>query len=151
MSAQKIVSSGDKNKDGGLDFNEFNKYLKEHEKRLRLTFKSLDKNNDGIIIFIWNVYLNSLEEEQYMMRPVRMTQFSYQCNNITVIKQQGMIEQASYLSAFRYRMYLNNTLKCLHNFLQGASMPLRLSSPLKSWAWTSPRKRPRPSYKGLSS
>lgn len=52
MSAQKIVSSGDKNKDGGLDFNEFNKYLKEHEKRLRLTFKSLDKNNDGIIIFI---------------------------------------------------------------------------------------------------
>ncbi|XP_020322769.1 calcium-binding mitochondrial carrier protein SCaMC-1-like [Oncorhynchus kisutch] len=47
--AQKIVSSGDKNKDGGLDFNEFNKYLKEHEKKLRLTFKSLDKNNDGRI------------------------------------------------------------------------------------------------------
>ncbi|CAB1317138.1 unnamed protein product [Coregonus sp. 'balchen'] len=47
--AQKIVSSGDKNKDGGLDFNEFNKYLKEHEKKLRLTFKSLDKNNDGHI------------------------------------------------------------------------------------------------------
>lgn len=47
MFVQKIVSSGDKNKDGGLDFNEFNKYLKEHEKKLRLTFKSLDKNNDG--------------------------------------------------------------------------------------------------------
>lgn len=76
MSAQKIVSSGDKNKDGGLDFNEFNKYLKEHEKKLHLTFKSLDKNNDGIIIFKWNVYLNSLEEEQYMMGPVIMTQFS---------------------------------------------------------------------------
>uniref|UniRef100_A0A8C8FLM9 EF-hand domain-containing protein n=1 Tax=Oncorhynchus tshawytscha TaxID=74940 RepID=A0A8C8FLM9_ONCTS len=45
--AEKIVSSGDENKDGGLDFNEFNKYLKEHEKKLRLTFKSLDKNNDG--------------------------------------------------------------------------------------------------------
>ncbi|XP_067452393.1 mitochondrial adenyl nucleotide antiporter SLC25A24 [Thunnus thynnus] len=49
--AQKIVSSGDQNKDDGLDFNEFSKYLKEHEKKLRLTFKSLDKNNDGRIDF----------------------------------------------------------------------------------------------------
>ncbi|XP_029905680.1 calcium-binding mitochondrial carrier protein SCaMC-1 [Myripristis murdjan] len=47
--AQKIVSSGDKDQDDGLDFNEFSKYLKEHEKKLRLTFKSLDKNNDGRI------------------------------------------------------------------------------------------------------
>ncbi|XP_056149145.1 mitochondrial adenyl nucleotide antiporter SLC25A24-like [Lampris incognitus] len=47
--AQKIVSSGDKNKDGSLDFNEFTRYLKEHEKKLRLTFKSLDQNNDGRI------------------------------------------------------------------------------------------------------
>ncbi|KAM6948469.1 mitochondrial adenyl nucleotide antiporter SLC25A24 [Aplochiton taeniatus] len=47
--AQKIVSSGDQNKDGSLDFNEFTKYLKEHEKKLRLTFKSLDRNNDGHI------------------------------------------------------------------------------------------------------
>uniref|UniRef100_A0A8C5HQP5 Calcium-binding mitochondrial carrier protein SCaMC-1-like n=1 Tax=Gouania willdenowi TaxID=441366 RepID=A0A8C5HQP5_GOUWI len=45
--AQKIVSSGDQDKDEGLDFNEFTKYLKEHEKKLRITFKSLDKNNDG--------------------------------------------------------------------------------------------------------
>uniref|UniRef100_A0A672HL54 Calcium-binding mitochondrial carrier protein SCaMC-1-like n=1 Tax=Salarias fasciatus TaxID=181472 RepID=A0A672HL54_SALFA len=45
--AQKIVSSGDQNKDGTLDFSEFTKYLKEHEKKLWLTFKSLDKNNDG--------------------------------------------------------------------------------------------------------
>lgn len=44
---QKIVSSGDQNKDGSLDFNEFSRYLKEHEKKLRLTFKSLDRNNDG--------------------------------------------------------------------------------------------------------
>lgn len=44
---QKIVSSGDENKDGCLDFNEFTKYLKEHEKKLWLTFKSLDKNDDG--------------------------------------------------------------------------------------------------------
>uniref|UniRef100_A0A7N8X2K2 Calcium-binding mitochondrial carrier protein SCaMC-1-like n=1 Tax=Mastacembelus armatus TaxID=205130 RepID=A0A7N8X2K2_9TELE len=47
--AQKIVLSGDQNKDGSLDFSEFTKYLKEHEKKLRLTFKSLDRNNDGRI------------------------------------------------------------------------------------------------------
>ncbi|XP_064188163.1 mitochondrial adenyl nucleotide antiporter SLC25A24 isoform X1 [Anguilla rostrata] len=47
--AQKIVSSGDSDKDAGLDFNEFSRYLKEHEKKLMLTFKSLDKNNDGRI------------------------------------------------------------------------------------------------------
>ncbi|KAF3699271.1 Calcium-binding mitochondrial carrier protein SCaMC-1 [Channa argus] len=47
--AQKIVLSGDQNKDGSLDFNEFTKYLKEHEKKLLLTFKSLDRNNDGRI------------------------------------------------------------------------------------------------------
>ncbi|XP_078791033.1 mitochondrial adenyl nucleotide antiporter SLC25A24 isoform X1 [Oryzias latipes] len=47
--AQEIVSSGDQNKDGCLDFNEFTKYLKEHEMKLWLTFKSLDRNNDGRI------------------------------------------------------------------------------------------------------
>ncbi|KAJ8376157.1 hypothetical protein SKAU_G00067370 [Synaphobranchus kaupii] len=47
--AQKIVSSGDTDKDAGLDFKEFSRYLKEHEKKLMLTFKSLDKNNDGQI------------------------------------------------------------------------------------------------------
>lgn len=44
---QKIVSSGDENKDGCLDFNEFTKYLKEHEMKLLLTFRGLDRNNDG--------------------------------------------------------------------------------------------------------
>uniref|UniRef100_A0A3B4C3G1 EF-hand domain-containing protein n=1 Tax=Pygocentrus nattereri TaxID=42514 RepID=A0A3B4C3G1_PYGNA len=43
----KIVTTGDKNKDGVLDFGEFARYLKEHEKKLWLTFKSLDKNDDG--------------------------------------------------------------------------------------------------------
>uniref|UniRef100_A0A672R3Q4 Calcium-binding mitochondrial carrier protein SCaMC-1 n=1 Tax=Sinocyclocheilus grahami TaxID=75366 RepID=A0A672R3Q4_SINGR len=47
--AQKIVASGDTDKDEGLDFEEFSKYLKEHEKKLKLTFKSLDKNQDGRI------------------------------------------------------------------------------------------------------
>ncbi|XP_037106469.1 calcium-binding mitochondrial carrier protein SCaMC-1-like [Syngnathus acus] len=47
--AQKIISSGDQDQDEGLDFNEFSKYLKEHEKKLQLTFKSLDRNNDGKI------------------------------------------------------------------------------------------------------
>lgn len=47
VSLQKIISSGDQDKNEGLDFNEFSKYLKEHEKKLKLTFKSLDKNNDG--------------------------------------------------------------------------------------------------------
>uniref|UniRef100_A0AAQ6A6A9 EF-hand domain-containing protein n=1 Tax=Amphiprion ocellaris TaxID=80972 RepID=A0AAQ6A6A9_AMPOC len=46
---EKIISSGDQNKDEVLDFDEFTKYLKEHEKKLKLTFKSLDKNNDGRI------------------------------------------------------------------------------------------------------
>ncbi|XP_036417454.1 calcium-binding mitochondrial carrier protein SCaMC-1-like [Colossoma macropomum] len=48
--AQKIVTTGDKNKDGVLDFSEFARYLKEHEKKLWLTFKSLDKNDDGSVI-----------------------------------------------------------------------------------------------------
>ncbi|KAG7239943.1 hypothetical protein INR49_028138 [Caranx melampygus] len=50
--AQKIVSSADQDNDDSIDFNEFTKYLKEHEKKLRLTFKSLDKNKDGRIDFM---------------------------------------------------------------------------------------------------
>ncbi|XP_064416065.1 mitochondrial adenyl nucleotide antiporter SLC25A24 isoform X2 [Latimeria chalumnae] len=44
---QKIVKAGDINQDGQLDFDEFSQYLREHEKKLKLAFKSLDKNNDG--------------------------------------------------------------------------------------------------------
>ncbi|XP_037538214.1 calcium-binding mitochondrial carrier protein SCaMC-1 [Nematolebias whitei] len=47
--AQKIVLTGDENNDGCLDFNEFTKYLKEHEMKLWLTFTSLDRNDDGHI------------------------------------------------------------------------------------------------------
>lgn len=51
-SSQKIVKAGDKDQDGRLDFEEFVHYLKGHEKKLRLVFKSLDKKNDGMVIFI---------------------------------------------------------------------------------------------------
>ncbi|MGH0156398.1 UNVERIFIED_CONTAM: hypothetical protein FKN15_057158 [Acipenser sinensis] len=47
--ALKIVSAGDSDDDGELDISEFSEYLRDHEKKLMLTFKSLDKNNDGRI------------------------------------------------------------------------------------------------------
>lgn len=53
------MATGDKNSDGVLDFIEFAKYLKEHEKRLWLTFKSLDKNNDGNRFYIPQAYSNA--------------------------------------------------------------------------------------------
>ncbi|XP_040260918.1 calcium-binding mitochondrial carrier protein SCaMC-2 isoform X5 [Bufo bufo] len=46
---QKIVKDGDKDLDGQLDFEEFVHYLRDHEKKLRLVFRSLDKKNDGRI------------------------------------------------------------------------------------------------------
>ncbi|XP_046495386.1 calcium-binding mitochondrial carrier protein SCaMC-2 isoform X4 [Equus quagga] len=46
---QKILQAGDKDLDGQLDFEEFVHYLQDHEKKLRLVFKSLDKKNDGRI------------------------------------------------------------------------------------------------------
>uniref|UniRef100_A0A8C0KDF6 Calcium-binding mitochondrial carrier protein SCaMC-1-like n=1 Tax=Canis lupus dingo TaxID=286419 RepID=A0A8C0KDF6_CANLU len=44
-----IFKAGNTNDDSGLDFGEFMQYLKDHEKKMRLAFNSLDKNNDGII------------------------------------------------------------------------------------------------------
>ncbi|XP_030052747.1 calcium-binding mitochondrial carrier protein SCaMC-3 [Microcaecilia unicolor] len=46
---QEILKGGDTNQDGGLDFEEFTRYLKERENKLLLMFHSLDKNNDGHI------------------------------------------------------------------------------------------------------
>uniref|UniRef100_A0A8C9GUD8 Mitochondrial carrier protein n=1 Tax=Piliocolobus tephrosceles TaxID=591936 RepID=A0A8C9GUD8_9PRIM len=46
-----IFKSGDTNDDLGLDFGEFMQYLQDHEKKMRLAFNSLDKNNDGIGAF----------------------------------------------------------------------------------------------------
>nr|XP_010974238.2 calcium-binding mitochondrial carrier protein SCaMC-1-like isoform X1 [Camelus dromedarius] len=44
-----IFKAGDTNDDLKLDFEEFMQYLKEHEKKMRLAFNSLDRNNDGVI------------------------------------------------------------------------------------------------------
>lgn len=57
LSLQKIVKAGDKDQDGQLDFEEFVHYLKDHEKKLRLVFKSLDKKNDGTEPFLQVVCL----------------------------------------------------------------------------------------------
>ncbi|XP_036308668.1 calcium-binding mitochondrial carrier protein SCaMC-1 [Pipistrellus kuhlii] len=46
---EKIFVTGDIDKDGKLDFQEFMQYLKDHEKKMKLAFKSLDKNSDGKI------------------------------------------------------------------------------------------------------
>ncbi|XP_026077800.1 calcium-binding mitochondrial carrier protein SCaMC-3 isoform X2 [Carassius auratus] len=46
-SVEEIVRAGDINLDGQLDFEEFTEYLRSHEKRLKLMFRSLDRNNDG--------------------------------------------------------------------------------------------------------
>uniref|UniRef100_W5KQZ4 EF-hand domain-containing protein n=1 Tax=Astyanax mexicanus TaxID=7994 RepID=W5KQZ4_ASTMX len=57
---RKIVTTGDRNRDGVLDFTEFTRYLKEHEKKLWLTFKSLDKNNDGSVAPYYQTVLSEL-------------------------------------------------------------------------------------------
>uniref|UniRef100_A0A4W4EB22 EF-hand domain-containing protein n=1 Tax=Electrophorus electricus TaxID=8005 RepID=A0A4W4EB22_ELEEL len=44
-----IVRVSDTNRDGQLDFEEFSRYLRNHEKELRHMFCSLDRNNDGHI------------------------------------------------------------------------------------------------------
>uniref|UniRef100_A0A8C4MVX0 EF-hand domain-containing protein n=1 Tax=Equus asinus TaxID=9793 RepID=A0A8C4MVX0_EQUAS len=41
--------TGDTNNDSRLDFEEFVQYLQDHEKKMRLAFNSVDKNNDGVI------------------------------------------------------------------------------------------------------
>ncbi|XP_072607408.1 mitochondrial adenyl nucleotide antiporter SLC25A24-like [Vulpes vulpes] len=44
---QEIFKAGNTNDDSGLNFGEFMQYLKDHEKKMRLAFNSLDKNDDG--------------------------------------------------------------------------------------------------------
>lgn len=68
---QKIVSSGDSDKDEQLDFLEFSNYLQEHEKKLNLTFRSLDKNNDGKLLLFpfWAFILKHRFTPELIHRP----------------------------------------------------------------------------------
>ncbi|XP_050412207.1 mitochondrial adenyl nucleotide antiporter SLC25A24-B [Patella vulgata] len=47
--AQKIFDKYDEDNDGQIDFGEFVKYVTEHEQTLKLFFKKIDTNEDGII------------------------------------------------------------------------------------------------------
>ncbi|KAM6167072.1 mitochondrial adenyl nucleotide antiporter SLC25A24-like [Erethizon dorsatum] len=48
-SEKTILNAGDTNADSGLDFEEFVRYLQDHEKKMKLAFDSLDRNKDGVI------------------------------------------------------------------------------------------------------
>lgn len=50
---QDFLKASDANSDSKLDFEEFMKYLKDHEKKMRLAFNSLDTNNDGVYIYVF--------------------------------------------------------------------------------------------------
>lgn len=43
-----MVKVSDTNQDGVLDFEEFTQYLRAHEKQLKIMFRNLDRNNDGL-------------------------------------------------------------------------------------------------------
>ncbi|XP_013868407.1 solute carrier family 25 member 24, like isoform X2 [Austrofundulus limnaeus] len=47
--AQKIISSYDKDNDGLLDYKEFLSYMRDREKKWKIHFHDLDKNNCGVI------------------------------------------------------------------------------------------------------
>ncbi|XP_066293551.1 calcium-binding mitochondrial carrier protein SCaMC-2-like isoform X4 [Branchiostoma lanceolatum] len=47
--AQEILKKSDKDDDEEIEFAEFVKYMSEHQRKLKLTFDKLDKNNDGRI------------------------------------------------------------------------------------------------------
>lgn len=117
------MSSGDQNKDGSLDFNEFSRYLKEHEKKLRLTFKSLDRNNDG-------------EDDGGR-------------TDVAFKKKKNTWHRCSLIIA---HVTVNVYKATNHLFIlcQGALMPQRSSSPWQSWASTSAERTPRRYYRGLT-
>ncbi|CAB1326859.1 unnamed protein product [Coregonus sp. 'balchen'] len=47
--AQIIVNNYDRNKDGRLDYDEFLSYMRDREKKWRIHFNALDKNECGVI------------------------------------------------------------------------------------------------------
>jgi solute carrier family 25 phosphate transporter 23/24/25/41 len=46
---QKFVQQSDEDKSGDVSLQEFVKYIKEHEKNLKLQFSHMDKNKDGTV------------------------------------------------------------------------------------------------------
>ena len=45
---QQIMSLGDQNLDGHMSFEEFVKYVTDHQKKLWIVFKSIDQDDSGI-------------------------------------------------------------------------------------------------------
>lgn len=45
---QRLFKRYDKDEDDQIDFSEFVKYVQDHEKELRLYFKKIDTNDDGM-------------------------------------------------------------------------------------------------------
>uniref|UniRef100_A0A8C9GUZ5 EF-hand domain-containing protein n=1 Tax=Piliocolobus tephrosceles TaxID=591936 RepID=A0A8C9GUZ5_9PRIM len=76
---QIIFKSGDTNDDLGLDFGEFMQYLQDHEKKMRLAFNSLDKNNDGIIVREFNSDFSAFNRTSGWKMPLKIkyTLFSF--------------------------------------------------------------------------
>lgn len=73
------MKAGDKDLDGQLDFKEFVHYLSDHEKKLRLVFKSLDRKNDG---------KDATAASSRARFPKLFLQFSKENNNIRAINPQ---------------------------------------------------------------
>lgn len=46
------MSLGDQSKDGYLSFDEFLKYMSDHERKLWLVFKSIDVDDNGKKVFV---------------------------------------------------------------------------------------------------
>ena len=44
---QRFIDRSDYDQDGHIDFEDFVRYVTEHEKKLKLSFDSLDAKNDG--------------------------------------------------------------------------------------------------------
>ena len=52
---QRLFKKYDKDEDDQIDFSEFVHYVQDHEKELRLYFKKIDTNDDGMCMRCWMV------------------------------------------------------------------------------------------------
>ena len=52
---QAILRKADTNQSADISFPEFVEYMREHERKLKLAFSDLDRNNDGMAVaaFVW--------------------------------------------------------------------------------------------------